>query len=102
MSEEWACFCGEFHPQSFKYCVECGYPAGAVAPPPPDECGGCGEALGDSFNFCPECGTPKGTWNKEAEAAAVPDGAEDWTCPECKDGMPADFSWCIVCGQRRP
>ena len=102
VTEEWVCHCGEFCPPSFKFCVECGYPAGSVKPPPPDECGGCGETLGESFNFCPDCGTMKGIWNKEATKSAPAAASDDWTCAGCKDGMPADFGWCINCGYQRP
>ena len=103
VSDEWSCWCGEFCPESFKFCVECGFPAGAPKPPPEDECGGCGEALGDSFAFCPECGTAKGTWNAEAvKGDPSQAGTDDWACAGCKDGMPADFSFCIQCGGARP
>lgn len=98
--EEWECFCGEFSSSSFRFCVECGYPAGAEKPPPPDECGGCGETLGESFVYCPDCGTPKGEWNRGAPKGSPKE--EDWSCGGCKDGMPADFAFCINCGTTRP
>ena len=103
VTDEWECWCGEFCPTSFTFCVECGFPAGAPKPPPDDECGGCGEALGDSFAFCPDCGTTKGMWNDKAvKGDPSQAGADDWACANCKDGMPADFSYCIICGLARP
>ena len=100
-TEEWECLpCGEFNSTSFRFCVECGFPHGAEKPPPDDECGGCGETLGESFVFCPDCGTEKGFWNREVVKGTPKD--DDWTCPSCKDELPADFSYCIVCGVARP
>ena len=102
VTDEWSCHCGEFCPESFKFCVECGLPAGARKPPPPDECGGCGEALGDSFEYCPECGTAKGLWNEGAKKGAPAAVDDDWTCAGCGEGLPADFAFCIQCGGKRP
>jgi len=101
---DWSCSaCDEVFPESFKWCVECGRPAGAPPPPPKDTCGGCDEPLAPSFHFCPDCGIAAGQWRDPAiQRFSFGPSDRDWPCGQCRTDVPGAFRFCSECGSGQP
>jgi pSer/pThr/pTyr-binding forkhead associated (FHA) protein len=76
--------CGRENEAGLSFCLDCGLPLGAAAPPPPappPTCGACGTRLQSGFRFCGNCGAPigatpprPGTPRPPAPRTSSPDG----------------------------